>query len=153
MADNPFYRFFRRHDVPMAWQTWTRLPRFPYYKNEYWDGEAHYSARIETVDMYLDLARWKPPAYPPDEPPLVSRERVAVRPLREHVWMQHLGIGSALLGKVVHALRERGFRWLCSTCLTGNSTALLWHWRNGFTLGAGWFRRMAKIEPDELPGD
>ncbi len=257
--DNPFYRFFRRHDVPMTWRKWERLPRFPSYKNEYWDGEAHYSPKIQTVDMYLDLARWKPLSYPSDLYWTYRRERIDIRQLREqdwghmpeafylafgeqpplmfwheyaakraahaivdwtrrgrdgplvrdacfsawgsddktvpgselnllcgaaivvmvdaglcrgvpdgagvphpekpdelilphlnwifvNAWLQHMGIGSRLLGEVVHALRERGFRWLCSTVLTGNSNALLWHWRNGFVLGPQWGHRLATFE-------
>src|SRR4051794_38973933 len=86
MAGNPFYRFFRRHDVPMTWKQWERLPRFPYYKNEYWDGHARYSARIQTVDMYLDLARWKPLNYPPELYTTYRHEPIEIRPFREQDW-------------------------------------------------------------------
>ncbi len=46
------------------------------------------------------------------------------------------GMGSALLGRAVHALRNLGYDSLWSTFLLGNDSSMLWHWRNGFELAA-----------------
>jgi GNAT superfamily N-acetyltransferase len=44
------------------------------------------------------------------------------------------GTGTTLLGAVVQALLELGYRQLLSTFLLGNEASTLWHWRNGFQL-------------------
>ena len=80
MADSPFYRFFRRLSVPMSFDTWRKLPRFPTHKNEYWDGAARYTPRRNTCDVYLDLTRWSPPPPPPrddDFRPLRADDRLS----------------------------------------------------------------------------
>lgn len=84
MADSPFYRFFRRLTVPMPFDTWRKLPRFPTHKNEYWDGAARYTPRLNSCDIYLDLAQWKPP--PHDDEFVSKRMRVAVRQLKDEDW-------------------------------------------------------------------
>lgn len=243
MADSPFYRFFRRLSVPMPFDTWRKLPRFPTHKNEYWDGSARYTPRLNSCDIYLDLARWTPPRH--DHESYSRRMRVAVRRLKDEDWdklpdtfhaafhhqqplaswhdapaaraarcamkwtrsggdgplvrhacftawilpvddtsrdevlagaaivtlvpfhhlrsapaeaasphperrdaavaahltwvfvrhrLQRHNLGTLLLGDVVSALREGGFRWLSSTCLLDNAGSLLWHWRNDFRL-------------------
>lgn len=86
MADSPFYRFFRRLSVPMPFDTWRRLPRFATHKNEYWDGAARYTPRLNSCDVYLDLARWTPP--PRNDEFLSSWMRVAVRPLKDEDWKE-----------------------------------------------------------------
>ena len=57
MGESPFYRFFRRIDLPMSFDEWERLPRFTDYKKEYWKGEAHFDPRPKTCDVFLNLAR------------------------------------------------------------------------------------------------
>ena len=47
------------------------------------------------------------------------------------------GVGSALLGRVIDALRGLGYAELASTFLIGNESSALWHWRNGFRLMPG----------------
>jgi GNAT superfamily N-acetyltransferase len=44
------------------------------------------------------------------------------------------GIGTALLAGAVRELRALGFSELLSTFVTGNTSSMLWHWRNGFRL-------------------
>jgi GNAT superfamily N-acetyltransferase len=45
-----------------------------------------------------------------------------------------IGVGSALLGEAVGALRAMGYGSLWTTFLLGNDASMLWHWRNGFVL-------------------
>lgn len=90
MASSPFYRFFRRFDVRIPFKTWERLPRIPGYKNEYWDGEAHYTPRPKTCDVYLDLQTWHPP--PPPADAIRGRQRVTVRRLRDEDWIDLPGL-------------------------------------------------------------
>ncbi len=49
-------------------------------------------------------------------------------------WFAGHGLGSRLLGRAVHALRDLGYTELLSTFLAGNDVSTLWHWRNGFEL-------------------
>jgi GNAT superfamily N-acetyltransferase len=44
------------------------------------------------------------------------------------------GVGTALLARSMAALLGLGFTSLLSTFLAGNSSSMLWHWRNGFEL-------------------
>src|SRR5215212_3182247 len=59
--DSPFYRFFRRLDYQVPWETWERLPRVAGFKNEYWEGEAHLTPRPQTCDIYLETSKWRTP--------------------------------------------------------------------------------------------
>ena len=45
-----------------------------------------------------------------------------------------LGIGSALLSHAAQNLLELGYTELLSSFLVGNTSSMLWHWRNGFEL-------------------
>jgi ribosomal protein S18 acetylase RimI-like enzyme len=49
-------------------------------------------------------------------------------------WEQRRGIGTKLLNVAVEALRRSGQDLLASSFLLGNSSAMSWHWRNGFEL-------------------
>lgn len=86
MAESPFYRFYRRIDFPLPWKTWEKLPRLPSYKNEYWDGRAHYTPRPRTCDAYLDLSTWPGPPRP--QKAIAGRDRVTIRRLREGDWSE-----------------------------------------------------------------
>jgi GNAT superfamily N-acetyltransferase len=79
-----------------------------------------------------DSYRWK------ELPPADCIERCLGRP---HVtwifvspWSAGHGIGTALLGAAVNALRQLGYQQLASTFMLGNESSMLWHWRNGFEL-------------------
>src|SRR5438874_8750946 len=82
--DSPFYRFFRRFDYQVPWDTWDRLPRVPGFKNEYWDGEAHLTPRPRTCDIYLETAKWGMPEL--SEPRPRAAEKVELRRLRDDDW-------------------------------------------------------------------
>lgn len=84
-----------------------------------------------------DLTGWG--GYHWDEPPpadAVERRLgvphltwVFVTPLRKG-----RGVGTRLLGRAAHALREIGYDQMASTFLLGNEASAIWHWRNGFRL-------------------
>src|SRR5947208_10196278 len=82
--DSPFYRFFRRLDYQVPWDTWERLPRFPGFKNEYWEGEAHLTPRPQTCNIYLETAKWRTPE--DSDPPSKLAARVRLRQLRDEDW-------------------------------------------------------------------
>ena len=86
MADSPLFRFYRQLKVPMPYKTWRRLPRLASHKNEYWDGFARYTPRPKSCDIYLELAKWAPPAH--DDEFLSSRKRVAIRRLNDEDWAE-----------------------------------------------------------------
>jgi L-amino acid N-acyltransferase YncA len=44
------------------------------------------------------------------------------------------GIGSTLLERAALGLIELGYGELISSFLIGNTSSMLWHWRNGFEL-------------------
>jgi GNAT superfamily N-acetyltransferase len=77
-----------------------------------------------------------------DTPWVVSRldlgEGVTAVPHLTWIFVDQLesrrGIGSALLDRIVRALRDAGHRALASTFVLGNDSSVLWHWRNGFEL-------------------
>ncbi len=85
MSEHPFYKFFRRVSSPLDHKIWRRMPRHPSFKNEYWDGELHWTPRPNTCDVYLDLKRWLPPE-PAQKRAVVRREPIAIRKLREEDW-------------------------------------------------------------------
>ena len=62
-------------------------------------------------------------------------------------WLHRRGIATMLLELVVKSLGAAGYPRLASTSLLSNSTSLLWHWRNGFTLTPSpWSRRARRKE-------
>ena len=85
MGEHPFYRFYRRITFPLARKLYSRMPRHPSFKHEYWDGALHWSPRPHTCEVSLDLAAWQPP--PPNEERLRPKEPpVQVRRLAESDW-------------------------------------------------------------------
>jgi GNAT superfamily N-acetyltransferase len=83
MADNPFYRFFRRVSFPLERKLWDRMPRHPGFEHDYWDGALHWTPRPKTCDCFLGLDTWQPPqrgelSLPPEE--------VSVRQLGDEDW-------------------------------------------------------------------
>ena len=44
------------------------------------------------------------------------------------------GTGTALLASAVNSLHRMGFKQLLTTFMLGNTSSMLWHWRNGFRL-------------------
>jgi len=49
-------------------------------------------------------------------------------------WRAGHGIGTALLAHASKSLLELGYDELISSFILGNSSSMLWHWRNGFEL-------------------
>ena len=49
-------------------------------------------------------------------------------------WDAGHGIGSALLDHATRGLLDLGYTELISSFLLGNTSSMLWHWRNGFDL-------------------
>jgi hypothetical protein len=49
-------------------------------------------------------------------------------------WHAGYGIGTALLAHASQTLLELGYTELISSFILGNSSSMLWHWRNGFQL-------------------
>ena len=76
--------------------------------------------------------RWQSPP-PPD-----SVERGLGRPHLTWIFVGPLhaghGIGSALLAHATTSLLDLGYTELISSFLLGNTSSMLWHWRNGFDL-------------------
>ena len=76
--------------------------------------------------------RWKTPP-PPD-----CIERGLGRPHLTWIFVGPLhaghGIGSALLAHATRGLLDLGYTELISSFLLGNTSSMLWHWRNGFEL-------------------
>ena len=76
--------------------------------------------------------RWQAPP-PPD-----CIERGLGRPHLTWVFVNPThaghGIGSALLAHASKSLLELGYSELISSFLLGNTSSMLWHWRNGFEL-------------------
>jgi hypothetical protein len=82
--DSPFYRFFRRLDYQVPWETWERLPRVSGFKNEYWEGEAHLTPRPKTCDVYLEITKWQMPQV--SEPRPWGKAKVELRRLGDEDW-------------------------------------------------------------------
>jgi hypothetical protein len=94
-------------------------------------------AIIVTLIPNVDLSRffhlkWKTPP---------TEDAVEKRLGRAHLtwifvspWCAGHGIGSALLSNASQGLLDLGFTELLSTFLVGNTSSMLWHWRNGFQL-------------------
>lgn len=51
-----------------------------------------------------------------------------------HPFEARRGVGGALLGAAIPALRALGYGVLTSTALAGNVPSVLWHWQQGFQL-------------------
>jgi hypothetical protein len=49
-------------------------------------------------------------------------------------WHAGYGIGTALLARASQSLLELGYTELISSFILGNTSSMLWHWRNGFQL-------------------
>src|SRR4051794_2468927 len=84
MAENPYYRFFRRLHFPMPIRMFDKLPRIPSYKNEYWDGEVRLTPRPNTCNVYLDIDTWTGPPEPDED--LLRKGEIDVRPLQDEDW-------------------------------------------------------------------
>jgi GNAT superfamily N-acetyltransferase len=94
-------------------------------------------AMFVTLIPLIDLdefwsMRWKTPP-PPD-----CIERGLGRPHLTWIFVGPLhaghGIGSALLAHATRSLLDLGYTELISSFLLGNTSSMLWHWRNGFEL-------------------
>jgi GNAT superfamily N-acetyltransferase len=74
----------------------------------------------------------------PSPPPPDSIERGLGRPHLTWIFVGPLhaghGIGSALLAHASQSLLDLGYTELISSFLLGNTSSMLWHWRNGFEL-------------------
>jgi GNAT superfamily N-acetyltransferase len=106
-------------------------------------------AILVTLIPMIDLndfwtMRWK------TEPPPDCIERRLGRP---HVtwifvgpWHAGHGIGTALLAHASRSLLDLGYTELVSSFILGNTSSMLWHWRNGFVLlpHVGSIRRMTE---------
>jgi GNAT superfamily N-acetyltransferase len=101
------------------------------------DHEQCLGAILVTLIPLIDLEdfwsmRWRTPP-PPD-----CIERRLGRPHLTWIFVgperAGLGIGSALLAQASRALVELGYTELISSFLIGNTSSMLWHWRNGFDL-------------------
>ena len=94
-------------------------------------------AILVTLIPMIDLndfssLRWETPP-PPD-----CVERRLGRPHLTWIfvgpWHAGHGIGSALLAHAARSLLELGYTELISSFILGNTSSMLWHWRNGFEL-------------------
>lgn len=94
-------------------------------------------AILVTLIPMIDLSdfwsmRWKTP------PPSDCIERGLGRPHLTWIFVAPMyaghGIGSALLARASQSLLELGYTELISSFLLGNTSSMLWHWRNGFEL-------------------
>jgi GNAT superfamily N-acetyltransferase len=94
-------------------------------------------ALLVTLIPMVDLSdfwslRWKTPP-PPD-----CIERGLGRPHLTWIFVAPMfaghGIGSALLAYASQSLLTLGYTELISSFLLGNTSSMLWHWRNGFDL-------------------
>jgi hypothetical protein len=94
------------------------------------------------------------------EPPPDCIERRLGRPHMTWIfvgpWQAGRGVGTALLAHASQGLLELGYTELISSFLLGNTSSMLWHWRNGFVLlpDVGSMRRIkawltAKDEPTD----
>jgi GNAT superfamily N-acetyltransferase len=101
------------------------------------DHERCLGAIFVTLIPMIDLGefwsmRWKSPP-PPD-----CIERGLGRPHLTWIFVAPLhaghGIGSALLAHATRSLLDLGYTELISSFLLGNTSSMLWHWRNGFDL-------------------
>jgi L-amino acid N-acyltransferase YncA len=76
--------------------------------------------------------RWKTP------PPSDCIERRLGRPHLTWIfvgpWQAGHGVGTALLAHAAQSLLELGYNELVSSFILGNTSSMLWHWRNGFEL-------------------
>lgn len=84
MPESPFYRLMRNHDLKMSYEKWDRFPRIIGYKNEYWDGEAHYTPRPNSADIFLDLRNL--PKRLDGDPAFKSIESIWIKPLQPDDW-------------------------------------------------------------------
>ena len=119
-------------------------------------------AILVTLIPMIDLEgfgsmRWKTP------PPADCIERRLGRPHLTWVfvspWHAYYGVGTNLLAHAERNLLAMGYTELISSFIWGNTSSMLWHWRNGFELlpyagSMRYFRkRMRKLEKAvESPG-
>jgi hypothetical protein len=106
------------------------------------------------LDDFWSL-RWESPP-PPD-----CIERHLGRPHLTWIfvgpWHAGYGVGTALLACAARGLVELGYTELISTFILGNTSSMLWHWRNGFQLlsYAGSRRRFRELmraaDPPAIP--
>jgi GNAT superfamily N-acetyltransferase len=86
-----------------------------------------------------DAAQWNSFHWQ-EPPPPDALERAIGRPHITWIFVRPgemgKGVGTALLGASIQAVRALGFRQLASTFMLGNESSMLWHWRNGFQLRA-----------------
>jgi ribosomal protein S18 acetylase RimI-like enzyme len=108
------------------------------------------------LDGFFSM-RWK------KEPPADCIERRLGRPHLTWIfvspWHAYHGIGTALLAHAERSLLALGYMELISSFIWGNTSSMLWHWRNGFQLlpYAGSMRNFRKRarKPEttgEIPG-
>jgi hypothetical protein len=57
------------------------------FKNEYLEGEVHYTPRPKTTDLLLELTNWRPPPSPSETFPK-TKSPLLIRPLQEEDWPQ-----------------------------------------------------------------
>jgi ribosomal protein S18 acetylase RimI-like enzyme len=69
-------------------------------------------------------------------------------------WHAGYGVGTALLARACRSLRELGYSELISSFILGNTSSMLWHWRNGFELlpYAGSLRKFREMMRAAKPG-
>jgi hypothetical protein len=94
-------------------------------------------AILVTLIPLVDLNEIWSMKWPGDPPPNCVEDRLG----RPHLtwifvgpWDAGHGIGSALLAHASRALVELGYTELVSSFILGNTSSMLWHWRNGFEL-------------------
>jgi GNAT superfamily N-acetyltransferase len=101
------------------------------------DHERLIGAIFVTLIPLIDLddfwsMRWQAPP-PPD-----CIEKGLGRPHLTWIFVGPLhaghGVGSALLAHATRSLLDLGYTELISSFLLGNTSSMLWHWRNGFEL-------------------
>ena len=110
MPENPYYRFFRRIDLPVSFEQWDRLPRVAGFKNEYWDGHARYSPRPNSAAMELDLRAWAgSPAFRDVlDAPREKDDAVTIRPLTADDWPEMVSPFVGAFGQMPPLCQWRG---------------------------------------------
>jgi hypothetical protein len=123
------------------------------------EGGHHVGAILVTLIPMIDLdqfwsMRWRSPP-PPD-----CVEKRLGRPHLTWIfvgpWHARHGVGTGLLARASRSLLKLGYTEIISSFILGNSSSMLWHWRNGFELlpylgSTG--RMQARLKkPDSQPG-
>jgi hypothetical protein len=119
----------------------------------------HVGGLLVTLVPEIDLdgfgsMRWKTP------PPADCIERRSGRPHLTWIfvspWHAYHGVGTNLLAHAERSLLALGYTELISSFIWGNTSSMLWHWRNGFQLlpYAGSLRNFRKrIRKPEKAGE